>query len=42
MRRSILVVIAVVLAFLALIVTYTMTPPNEPDTKDTSPPAAKH
>jgi len=42
MRKSILVVIAVVVSFLALIVGYTMTPPDALGPGDTSPPQIKH
>ena len=42
MKKYILIVIAVVVTFLALIVAYTMTPPDTPASGSASPPAAKH
>jgi hypothetical protein len=42
MKRNVLVVIAVVVVFLALIVAYSMTPPDGSDAKGGSPTAAKH
>lgn len=42
MRKSIFVVIAIVLTFLALIVAYTMTPPEGSDSGKASAAVAKH
>ena len=42
MKKYVLVVIGIVLVFLALIVAYTMTPPEGSDAKGGSPTAAKH
>ena len=42
MKKYILVVVGVVVLFLALIVAYTMTPPEGSDAKGGLPTAAKH
>jgi len=42
MKKYVLVVIAIVLTFLTLIITYTMTPPDESQAKGAPATAAKH